>query len=722
MSDSIQPENVFSQRNADILAQALNVVINNATFYGGKHPSTQKNAEDFACRLDEVFAANPLITLLRNGDSLFIDKFCVDLRMNVARLVHTFHKAGIESISFEKGTTGQDVRAFIGIFSDTTAFPTADAMNAALSEQGVTKIRFNYVFFQKVTKDETVVSKDVAESNYFDPHSIDITESGSAIALSGHSQPRMSAESDQHKLFDQLDTLLSFQQMLEHPDSAAKVIINQANSGKDRSGEIIQHLKDFKEQVKSADGGPGALSLDEMMESVLTLTASLKNKLAVQENMGKISVEQQSVINEVDQLTYQTILKIVREEYKKGDISIKRLSQIIRRIMPDIKELKKLLPLLKEGLLADGMSLGDFLQLTKQLHNELVQEGVLEALEKGAEQIGLTVEDITRAISSNPNEAAKILVLASEIDQGTGGNPGALSGLLTDYIESVSQKIAVDNHDESPNHDGKALEQIIHEIESHLLVTLKKQGVEDGLVRDVETQLAERFPKTLQKLKADWVVQFITKGSDVTGSSMAQLLSSLVEHKSEVDSIKGPIENALRARGLNQSQIENVFGEIVSQFGQKTDSQTQPKNTLSSNNTKFFLQREIKENLRYHNPFSCLSILVDSQSTDGNNWQPVQKSSLVLFVQKICTILKGFLRDLDLIGTLGSLEDDSILIILPMTDENGAATVKQRLEKRFQQTDFGGAGRRMMLNILISITTFDKEKTPSYSSFKELVR
>ncbi len=100
--ENTEPEstNAFKQKHANLVAQLLNVVCNNATFYGGNHPSTQKSSEDFSVRLDTMFPIIPMITLLRTGDSLYIEKWCVDTRMNVARLIKIFRKTGIESISF----------------------------------------------------------------------------------------------------------------------------------------------------------------------------------------------------------------------------------------------------------------------------------------------------------------------------------------------------------------------------------------------------------------------------------------------------------------------------------------------------------------------------------------------------------------------------------------------------------------------------------------------
>jgi hypothetical protein len=95
------------------------------------------------------------------------------------------------------------------------------------------------------------------------------------------------------------------------------------------------------------------------------------------------------ILKETNALTDQVIARIVREEYNQGEISIPRLAQIIRRLLPEPGEIKRLLPLLKETLLAEGMSLAEFLRLIQELGKELESEGLVQALKESADTIGL---------------------------------------------------------------------------------------------------------------------------------------------------------------------------------------------------------------------------------------------------------------------------------------------------------------------------------------------
>lgn len=701
--EKINPDKatVFDQKQANQIAQLLNIVFNNATLYGGKHPSTQKSAVNFASSMQKIFNIIPMITLVCIGKSLYIDKWCVDQKMNTNRLISAFQRFGIESISFENGVAADDVKTFIEIFSNPQSFPTVEKMNDVLIKQGVSKISLNYVFYQKVTKDETVINKDALGSE--------------------KRQHAPKQDINKERTFDQIDRLISLKDLLENPEHVAGNILEAAGADIEGESPVVGYLKEINRQIRNGKNIESNFSVDEMMESVFKLTTELRHGLAVQKEIGKIIKEEALVIDEVDQLTYQAIIQVVREEYKCGKITVKRLSHIIRRILPDVKDLKRLLPQLKEALIADGMSLTDFLELTKELNKELQNEGLIRTLEEGAANIGLSVDEIVQAINVNPKEAVRLIVLASEIKLGTGGDQSRLSNLLSDYIEGASSKIALQSKEAADYKGWRVLENIIHQIENRLINKLKTQDVSNSIITEVEEQLANRFPKTLNKLKASWIVNIISNGKELSSSNLVQLLNTVVDKKKDLELIKAPIEEALVAHGFNRAQIEDIFTEIFSRIAKKKQSIPLPKHVLNSKNIKFFLQRQIKANYRYGNPFSCVNISVTAVFRAGS-WQSVSTDVVSQVMPDVCMVLKGFLRDLDLIGSLGKLDKNSLFIILPMTEEHGASVVKEKLDTILSQSKFLFKDESVKLNIVISVIPFNKEETQDCKSCIELIK
>jgi hypothetical protein len=145
--------------------------------------------------------------------------------------------------------------------------------------------------------------------------------------------------------------------------------------------------------------------------------------------------------------------------------------------------MKKILPFMKESLLADGMSLGDYLQLVGSLVRELEDEGLAQSLAGAAEEMGVSMDEILQGIKSDPADTARLIVLASEIRKGTGGNAEQLSAILADYVEKVSRSLASGAKDQA---GGQA---VLQGFETQLLDKFKAQGMGEAVVDQVRKRL-----------------------------------------------------------------------------------------------------------------------------------------------------------------------------------------------------------------------------------------
>ena len=150
------------------------------------------------------------------------------------------------------------------------------------------------------------------------------------------------------------------------------------------------------------------------------------------------------------------------------------------------------------------MALNEFLQLTQELKKELQSEGLAHVLEKGAEQIGISGEDLVREISQDPKGAAELIYLASEIRKGTGDDK-VLSDLLVDYVERVGSHLAMDAADKQGVQEGKQLRSIVAKVESTLLRGLKNKDVDVQVIHQVARRLNERFDEAMKRLEGQWV-------------------------------------------------------------------------------------------------------------------------------------------------------------------------------------------------------------------------
>jgi GGDEF domain-containing protein len=433
--------------------------------------------------------------------------------------------------------------------------------------------------------------------------------------------------------------------------------------------------------------------------------------LALQRTMSRVMGEESGFTNDLEQLTFDTIVGIVRQEYRASELSPTRLAFIIRRLVPDGAELRRLLPQLKIALLNEGMSLHDFLAMVDALGQQLDSSHIQEALAQGAESLGVSTQEVVNAIQDYPEEAARLLVLAAEIRRGGGGSTQQLSQLLTDYVEQASGQMALKSAEALQRDGGKELRTIMFRLEKQLLDKLREQGISGSMLEAVEKQLAGRFAQTLSQLKSDWMIGRISRSGDTSTKFLMQLLDSMVEQEVDVENVLDPLRTLLQERGFTPQQLAEVQQYLQGERGGQERAGALPKGVMSTSNTLFFLQRQIRESTRYEHPFTVMFITVRSLRAASDVTLDAAAAARALMPQVFEIALKA-LRDLDIVGTISSSAETIPFIILPMTTEQGAATVRQRLQRQLEETPLGFGGMTLHLRVSISQVVFDKDQTP----------
>jgi len=136
------------------------LLFNRATMYDTSHPYVVQSIELVHQTVEPLLKNTSPLVFIYNQGSFFIDEEPLDPRVNVTRIASHFKKAGIQSISFERGVDKNDIRIFLEITSSLDRYPDADAMKDALAAKGVDFMKINHVFYKKVTEDDEVVSRE----------------------------------------------------------------------------------------------------------------------------------------------------------------------------------------------------------------------------------------------------------------------------------------------------------------------------------------------------------------------------------------------------------------------------------------------------------------------------------------------------------------------------------------------------------------------------------
>jgi hypothetical protein len=711
MRDS-KPE--FPKGTLEKIGRTFAIMFNRVSIYQMEHPFTVQSMEDgYKTFVDGLDRFSPL-TLMLNRDHFFLEEAPFDQHLNHSRMAAHFKKAGIQSISFEKGMQPAELDHFLKIFTDSKTYPTAESMRHALTEKRVSNIKINHVLYKKVTEDDAIVSKEQFQPVSSDTQDEDATEMVGEVI-------QMMAESI---LAEEMAKSFSMEDLLADPQKLSQDLIErdlslsrENQSGSARPGFFIgDQLLNIRRQIDNVAESNDKVSLSELADSVFHLKQQLIAGIESQKALGIIYANEMQIVDEVNALSDQVLIQLVREEYRKGEISIQRLAQIIRRLMPEPAELRRLLPKLSAAMRAEGMSKADFLQLLDALAKELQNDDVMQFLQQGAAEIGLTSEDLIAEIKIDPSGAAELIYLASEIRKG-GGDQKVLADLLVDYIERIGTKVALDDLSPARPEEKSHLRQVLARVESEIVNKLGQKGVDRNVLEAVQERLAQRLEHCFEKLQADWRrrQEIPMAGDGMAPKTVFRVLEESVREGEELYHILQEMRSAMHARGIDENNFQQIYAEICRlRRARETnkDYKTLPEGILNHKNTRLLIEKEIFRSLRYDTPFSMITFSIQSLTP----LQPVPRGAITGPEINHCAMAKllGVLRDADLVGILTK---QIIVVLLPMTAKMNAKAAMSRILKALHAEAFHIKGIALKVKFAGAVTSFNPEQTPDFLSF-----
>jgi GGDEF domain-containing protein len=711
-------ENKLPKDLTNKVGRTFALLFNRMAMYNLDHPYTIQSLAEFSTVIDEGLAVYSPIVIIMHQDQFFIEEEPLDSRINTSKMLQHFKKTSINSVSYEKGLGEEELKTFAAIFIDTANYANADAMKKACTQQGVDKIKINHVFYTKVTENDEVVDRRELQG-----------KSHGANPAPGESKSGTAIESVVEKLMMQeLEKSLSLNNIISDPRGVSKQMIDAGVSAANEnptdsagSGTVImQQLQEVRHQVESASAGKQKVSTQQLAIAVFDLKQDLIKGIDAQKAAGIQILNEAQIRAETDDIADKVLIQLVREEYQQGKITVQRMGQILRRLVPEPGELQRLMPKIKEALLAEGMPLADFLQLTQQLKKELQSEELAYVLEKSAEQIGISSDELIKEVNRNPKSAAELIYLASEIRKGS-GDENVLSDLLVDYIERVGSQITLDAAEKNGTEGEKQLHGIIAKVENELLQGLKNRDIDTTVIHQVAQRLNDRMEECTKKLESQWILR--RKSYSVDGEEGATTVLGVYDDNTdeelEVTEVLDKVQSSVDNNDLDEDkQVETESENTASPSQEETpkDEKSQkinlPQGVLKRNSILYILKKEITRSMRYETPFSVLMLSLfkikpEMQVTpDSIDHEAVM--NLVL------DLLASIFRDSDIIGRLAA---NKILVILPMTGEINSRNAMSRILKQINDRQFEIDDVKFTLRLAGSVTAFDRNLTPSLKEF-----
>ncbi len=688
---------ILDQRRAEILGRQFNAMLINATAYGTEHPQMLRACTTFRENMVPVAEALGEVTLMLDRGALFIEDFRADENFSANRIQMLFRAMGLQSLTFSPALSDDELAAAMEHLVRADELGEAEAYKSALGEADVTSIKVNHVVLKKMTSDDEVIERDgLAQLT-------DLAEQASAEGAASREDVPTG------DLLARIEQVFAMRNLIEPPEDDEEETDDAATAQR-----VAAQIRALGDQVGESRGN---LSLDVVLEAVETMKRDMAGALEDQKETARFLAENGGIIDEVDQLTYRTVVALVCEEYQAGQTSPRRLAQIIRRLLPDSRDIKRLLPMLKTSLMNDGMPLATWLKFVNELTAELKSENLVQVLTEGADEIGMGIDELLNEIQHHPGEAARLIVLAAELRRTSDDDGDRLSQVLADHIEHATVEML-------PDPGGRVTRfnrDSVRKMQQDLLAKVRSQGLDESTTRRVAEALDGRFEAFVGEARSKHVSDFLSTSS-ADAKTLVGALDGMVESRADLERMDGSLRRALKDRGMDDDEVQNVLDQAVSRVRKRNRIEFIPGDALAPIATMYFLNREVLSAIRYGTHFSGLMLMIAQVCHEDGDWRTITPDEIEAVMPRILDALPLHLRDLDLLGMLGDKFRNVPLVLLPMTPQEGASHVLERIVEGLNDSEFQLEGETVQLKVVGTAMQFDPEATPDAKRYIQRLR
>ncbi len=711
------PESKVSKQEFARFGRILSLLFNRATMYQMDHPYVKQSIDEFHTFVEKLLMSLSPLVFAMNREQFFMDEEPLDPRITVNRMVAHFKKAEIQSISFYEGMTKNELKTFLGVFVSLDKYPNAESMKGALAEKGITNLKINHVFYKKVTEDDEVVARDVLKN---------IT-------------PEMMGEDElkSKKLFidmvlesglgEGFEKNLNINDLLTNPTGLSMNMIEadinsvqESDADDRRPGPVLLHqLQVIGEEVEKGLSGGGDANVSELAAAVFDMKKKLIEGMDAQKDLDITFSNKEEILDQANEITDNVLIRLVKDEYKAGKIATSRLAQILRRLIPDAEELKRVLPNIKAALLEEGMPLPEYLNLVEELGKELQSDELAKILQESSEEVGIDGKELIQEVKENPVEAAELICLAAEIRKGT-GDEKVLTDLLVDYVERMGSKLGQDITAENGAEGEQHLRQVITGLETNIVSRLKDMNVvKDDVMEGLEERLNKRMDAVFDKLRDDWIQSksMTPEENRSKNLSVLQILEQSVGKDEELGEILTIVRSKVQSEEIDENDFKEIYSEINKQKQIKREQEAKkkmPPGVLKSQAIMFVIKKEISRASRYDLPFSALSFsVVKAKPKTGGPADAITQQAVM---DAILHRLADILREADIIGQLGK---NKMISLLPMTMQSNAKLALRRTMRLLHGDPIEVDGIPLTVKIAGVSTTFDPERMTDAKAFMQ---
>jgi GGDEF domain-containing protein len=489
------------------------------------------------------------------------------------------------------------------------------------------------------------------------------------------------------------------------------------------NGPLLLHqLELMQQEVHKHLQGRGDTSIADLAEAIFDMKRQLLEGIQSQKALGIAYANEAAIVDSANLLADQVLMELIKDEYQAGKVTTARLAQIIRRMIPEAADLRRLLPQIKWTLLAEGMPMAEYLNLINELRNELQGDELARILEESATTIGLDGQSLIDEVKRNPGQAAELIYLASEIRKG-GGDDSLLPDILVDYVEHIGNQMAKDAAENGSADDPGHLKKVMSDIESSILKKLGQMNVGPDVLSRMENRINERMESILDGMRVQWLESQTgpAPSEKVRQLTVLQTLEHHVGEDEELAEILKTVRAQVAAGKVEENNFSQIHEEITRQkqliLSQRSGTKM-AEGILSIDDVMFIMEKEIARSKRYGSKFSAISIAFVTATPKIKSLDKVLTNEIVLHaaMEKVTTII----RDVDYIGRI---DKNKIVVLLPTIDLYNARKALERVLRLLHAQPLDVSGVPVQLRAAGVAAAYDEDQAPNAQLFaKQIAR
>ncbi|MGD9162410.1 MAG: hypothetical protein PVG39_28640, partial [Desulfobacteraceae bacterium] len=454
---------------------------------------------------------------------------------------------------------------------------------------------------------------------------------------------------------------------------------------------LLHQLEVIDEDLEKNLTEGKAVDLPKIADALFDMRQKLIEGVEAQKTLGIAYANEEEVFSKATEITDKVFLRLIKEEYKNGEISVPRLAQILCRLIPEAEELKRLLPKIKAVLLGEGMSQADFMSLIQELGRELESDGLVNILSESAEEIGVDGKDIIKQVKENPIQSAEMIYLASEIRK-SGGDEKTLTDLIVNYVEQIGSKYSQDIKEKKREGSEKHIQQDLTEVKSNLVQHLGSLNIKDDLLGRLEERVNQRMDDIFNQLRSEWIKSHSASQEQVSLSNLTVLetLERGISEDEELGQILKIIREKVSSGEIDENDFNQIYPEIVKQEQLRRSANEKkgtPVGIMREKMLMTYVDKEISRAKRFKTSLSILGFtLVKAKAKNVSQAKQIKTQDVM------DTLLTKFVEIFRTPDIIGEVRKNNFIVLLPMTDRGRANLALRRTMKilHLSPLDVGG--------------------------------